>query len=127
LNLEHFTIIRIKTYEFKNQESNLNMLLQIFLDQKYLPSFLQLYPCISHDFLNIIKKVWLPLPKIRHTLCQLSGVSTCFQVYRPCLHVAHQNRCVNGANFDLNRHKTHVNRSTPFKRANTALFWVGTP
>jgi len=29
-------------------------------------------------------------------------------VYRPCLHVAHQNKRVNGTNFVINFYKTHV-------------------
>jgi len=49
------------------------------------------------------------LPKIRRTICQLSGVSTRFQVYCPYLQVVHRNTCVNGANFVMNRHKTHLN------------------
>jgi len=36
---------------------------------------------------NYIQENHLSLPKIRHTACQLSGVSTRFQVYRPCLHM----------------------------------------
>jgi len=51
----------------------------------------------------------LSLPKMRHTVCQLSGVSTRFQVYRPCLHLAHRNTHVNGANFVINSLKSSVN------------------
>jgi len=50
----------------------------------------------------------LTLPKIRYTVCQLSGVPARFQVYSACLHVAHQNTSVNGANFIVNCHKTPV-------------------
>jgi len=39
----------------------------------------------------------------------LSGVSTCFYLFCPCLHVAHQNTRANGENFVVNRHKTLVN------------------
>jgi len=49
------------------------------------------------------------LPKIRHTVCQLSGVSTRFRVYHPCLYVAHRNTYVKGGNFVINCHKTLVN------------------
>jgi len=35
------------------------------------------------------------LTKIRHTVCQLSGVSTRFQVYGPCLHMARWKTSVN--------------------------------
>jgi len=48
---------------------------------------------------NFIRVFTLPYRKLRHTVCQLSGVSTCFQVYYPCLRVAHWNTCVNGANL----------------------------
>jgi len=71
------------------------------------------------------------LPKIRHTVCQLSRcVSTRLQLYlyRLCLHVSHRNTRVNGANFVVNRNKTRVNTlkyGTPFKRDYTALFSVG--
>lgn len=47
-----------------------------------------------------------PLPKIIRTLCQLSGVPTCFQVYRHCLYVAHQNTHINGANFSRKFHRS---------------------
>jgi len=50
-----------------------------------------------------------PTKNKTHTVCQLSGVSTRFQMYRPCLHVANRNARVNGANFAVNRHKTRVN------------------
>jgi len=49
------------------------------------------------------------LPKIRHIVCQLSGVSTRFQLYHPCLHMLQQNMSVNGENFVVNRHKICVN------------------
>jgi len=42
------------------------------------------------------------LPKIRHNVWQLSGVSIHFQVHRPCFQVVHWNTRVNGANFDIN-------------------------
>jgi len=65
-------------------------------------------------------KASITLPKI----CQLSWV-THFQVYRPCLQVAHWNTHVNGANFVVNRHKTLVNtlksQYTPFKLLYTAF------
>jgi len=52
---------------------------------------------ISPTRLGKVSNKIIPLPlKIRHTVCQLSGVSTCFQVYCPCLYMAHQNTCVNG-------------------------------
>jgi len=71
-------------------------------------------PCILTIYLNCIFFVlfWLQyksLSKIRHTVCQISGVYTRFQVYHPCLHVAHRNSCVNGANFVINHYKTCVN------------------
>jgi len=51
----------------------------------------------------------LPPPKIRHTVCQLSGVSIWFHTYHPCLHLVDRNTRVYGANFIVNRHKTRVN------------------
>jgi len=51
----------------------------------------------------------LSLLKLRHAVCQISGVSTCFQVYPPCLQVAHRNTHVNGTNFIVNCHKTRLN------------------
>jgi len=64
------------------------------------------------------------LPKIRHTVCQLSGVSTRFQVNCPGLHVAHWNTRGNSVNFVVNCHKTHINTlKSSFKCACTALFW----
>jgi len=52
-------------------------------------------------------------PKTRHILCQLSGVSTCCQVYPPtfylscpCLRMVHPNTSANGANFGVNCHNT---------------------
>jgi len=55
---------------------------------------------IAYNFFSIT------LPKIRPTVCQLSGASTWFQVYCPRLHVAHRNTRVNGANFIANCHIT---------------------
>jgi len=39
----------------------------------------------------------------------LSGVSTRFQLYQPCLHMAHRKTNANGANFVINCHKTRAN------------------
>jgi len=56
-----------------------------------------------------VKSTDLPLAKLRHTVCQLSGISTCCQVYLPafylsrtCLYMAHRNTRANGANFVVN-------------------------
>jgi len=55
-----------------------------------------------------VQSVKNTLPKLRHTVCQLSGVSTHCQVhppafYRscPCLHMAHQITCVQMAQILL--------------------------
>jgi len=55
-------------------------------------------------------------PKIRHAVCQLSGVSTRFQVYPPafrCIAPVYKwdtkNTRVNGAKFVINCHKTGAN------------------
>jgi len=62
---------------------------------------------------GVIKSEANSLPKIRYTVCQLSGVSTrcqvlypsAFYLSRPCFHVAPRNAHANGANFVLNRQK----------------------
>jgi len=52
-----------------------------------------------------------------------------FYLSRPRLHLAHQNTCVNGANFVVNRHNTRKGALdfyyNPFKHEYTALFSVG--
>jgi len=72
----------------------------------------------------LLKMVKVSLPKIKHTVCQLSGVSIRFQVYGLCLHVAHRNTRVKGENFVINCHQTHVNTLKSLKRAYTALVMV---
>jgi len=54
---------------------------------------------------NRHSSIYIRTPTENETpVCQLSGVSTRFQVYCPCLHLAHWNASVNGANFTVNRH-----------------------
>jgi len=72
---------------------------------------------VKDFFLNIFN-FWLSdFPTKNKTHCvptfrsilSLSDVSSRFQGYHPCLHVAHRNTHVNGANFVINHHETHVN------------------
>jgi len=90
------------------------------------PQHLLWQPLTPDCFTN--KNFPITLPKIRHVVCLLSVVSTCFQVYRSSLHMAYWNRHVNDANFVVNCHKTPANTlksCTPFKRVYIALFSVG--
>jgi len=85
---------------FDGYESIFNVKCYVLAHQEYfqasLPSFLS-FPHLPS------------LKKIRHTVYQLSGVSSRSQGYRTCLQVAHQNTLVHGANFIVICHKTLVN------------------
>jgi len=75
----------------------------LYIYMKLMWFGIRISPAWCHKVQWIDELFYTSLMKIWHTVCQLSGVSARFQVYRPCLHVAHRNTRVNGANFILNR------------------------
>jgi len=76
--------------------------------QPRVTSFYLVFLCVLLRVTTQELKISLhSLPKIRHTVCQLSGVIhllSCVSTH--ILHLAHWNTHANGANFIINRHNT---------------------